>query len=119
MKTKVFLLSILISLLSFYSCKTTCCHNQTDVSFGVNLNGRTDLTAIVYVDGSKIAQIPGSVNSVETCDSSATLNVVFGESLHLYKIVIFDSQNDTVAVSEGEFDVNQSDCIKIFYELKE
>ncbi|MBN2891772.1 MAG: hypothetical protein JXL97_07885 [Bacteroidales bacterium] len=114
-----FVLAIIFTL-SLNSCKTTCCHNITPVSFGVNSSIiNTVTTTKVYVDGNEIGVIPGSVNSVENCENENTLNVEFGESEHRYEIVVFNEQNDTIAKKNGYFDVNDGDCIKIFFDLNE
>jgi len=121
MKKKITVILVILSVsLSFYSCKTTCCHNITPVSFGVNISSiDTAVKAMVFVDNNEIGEIPGSVDSVSNCESEQTLNVEFGESVHLYKIVVFDSNQDTIAVMNGEFDVTKADCIKIFFDLTE
>lgn len=112
-----------ISFLLFFtlnSCKTTCCHNITPVSFGVNSNIINCITVTkVYVDNNEIGEIPGTTSNVISCNSPDNLNVEFGESGHLYKIVVMGIEGDTVAIKEGEFDVTDSDCIKIFFDLSE
>ncbi|MBN2663393.1 MAG: hypothetical protein JXR68_07060 [Bacteroidales bacterium] len=117
MKIKFFIAIIFSFAIFVNSCKTTCCHNITPVSFGANLNVLNCLcTAKVFVDGNEIGTIPGSVNDVTACDNENTLNVEFGESEHFYEIIVL-SDNDTIAKQIGIFDVTKHDCVKIFFDL--
>ena len=119
-KNFLYFVSLLFLLFVLSSCKTTCCHNITPVSFGVNSHVlNTATVSKVYVDNNEIGVIPGTTDTIKNCESPENLTVEFGESGHLYEIIVFDESGDTIAVKQGEFDVTDGDCIKIFFDLTE
>lgn len=115
---KISTIGLLLGILILISCEKSSDTDKGNVSFGVNTHViNCIVTDEVFIDNKTIGTIPGYCDSVVDCNSTNTLNKDISVGKHSYKIEINGQSGSCYSVKEGDFELSNGDCLKIFMNL--